>query len=259
MLNPKKVLSLVAAMLMAGTPVAWAQTEPARQDMTDRLQNPSFETGTTDGWIISTVGGTEVGARENANEVYKTAGCDGQWLFNSWYSANDYTFVAPNQFVEQTVTGLPAGEYRLVALAASDTYLNVNTPVELFANTYSLQFVPQHKSTFTEHELPFFVSPQTLNVKLGMRTASWFKCDNFRLYYLGQTDAYKHEMGLDDAATGLHPQLVDYHDGYYADGWQFTETTAHTHGDFPLVTNNMDETIFEVSRFRPRFLSHFIS
>lgn len=250
MLNPKKVLSLVAAMLMAGTPVAWAQTEPARQDMTDRLQNPSFETGTTDGWIISTVGGTEVGARENANEVYKTAGCDGQWLFNSWYSANDYTFVAPNQFVEQTVTGLPAGEYRLVALAASDTYLNVNTPVELFANTYSLQFVPQHKSTFTEHELPFFVSPQTLNVKLGMRTASWFKCDNFRLYYLGQTDAYKHEMGLDDAATGLHPQLVDYHDGYYADGWQFTETTAHTHGDFPLVTNNMDETIFEVSRFQ---------
>ena len=244
-MNRKHLLSLLSGVLMLGTVSTWAQNV---QDMTSRITNPSFETGTTDGWIISTVGGTEVGARENSVEVYATSGCDGRWLFNSWYSSNSYTFVAPNQFVEQTLTGLPAGEYRLKALAASDTYLSVNTPVELFANTYGIKFVPQHKSTFTDYELTFFVSPQTLNVKLGMRTASWFKCDNFRLYYLGETDAYRQEMGEGD--TDKHPVLIDYHDGYYADGWQYVETTAHTHGDFPVTTNNMDETIFEVSRFQ---------
>ncbi len=240
-----RLLPLLAVVLPLA---AVAQTE--RQDLTSRLVNPSFETGTTDGWITSTVGGTEIGARENSIEVYATSGCDGLWLFNTWYSANDYTFVAPNQFVEQQVNNLPAGEYRLVALAASDTYASVKTPIELFANTYGVEFVPPHKSTFTEYELPFFVSPQTLNVKLGMRSRSWFKADHFRLYYLGETDAYHAEMERGEGGTGLGTALVDYHDGYYADGWTLSEIGAHTHGDFPIVTNNMDETIFEASRFQ---------
>lgn len=235
--------STLLPLLVCAQPAEW-------QDFTERITNPSFETGDLTGWICGEITNGDIGIRENANDIYTAKGCDGAWMFNTWYYANDYTFVAPNQYVEQTVKDLPKGEYRLVALAASDTYASVNTPVEFYANDAVLSFVPPHKTTFTEYELPFFVSPYTLNVKFGMRSASWFKCDHFRLYYLGETDDYRNAMGEGEGQTIRRGALVEYFDGYSTDGWTFTETAPHTHGDFPVVTNNMDKTVFEASKFQ---------
>lgn len=239
---------LLAVVLAAMLPLAASAQE--RQDMTSRLTNPSFENGDLTGWTYGNITDGDIGVRENSNSIYTTAGCNGSWMFNTWFRSNDYTFVAPNQYVEQTVKSLPQGEYRLVALAASDTYTSVKTPVELYANDASLSFLPPHKSTFTEYELPFYVSPYTLNVKLGMKSASWFKCDNFRLYYLGETDAWREAMGGTAEPSSQHPALVEIFNGFSADGWTFTEIGGHTHGDFPIATNNMDLTPFEASKFQ---------
>ena len=229
-------------VLLCSTTLVWAQTE---QDFTDRLVNPSFETGDMTGWTKSWIDG-DIDVRANSNSTYTVSNCDGNYLFNTWTSGDSYVFCCPNQFVEQELTGLPAGEYQLVALAASNTYGGVNTPVWLYANDQQESIVPKSKTVFNEVSLNFFVDPTTPYVKLGMKSASWFKCDHFRLYYLGETDDYRTHIG--EGQTGEVSTLVEYWNGFNTDRWVFTKMEGHDHGNFPYQTYNMDVSRFEASR-----------
>ena len=170
-------------------------------DVTYLITNPSFETGTLDGWTAgkpSSVDGgrVDVGVKKNENE-YATEGGDGDYLFNTWSYNDSYAYGTPEQFVEQTLTNMPPGEYHLSALASSNTYSSVNTPVELYGNNYVTSFVPQSKSSFKQtYEVTIYLSPSETKLTIGMRSCSWFRADNFRLMYYGMTDAYEQERRL---------------------------------------------------------------
>ncbi|MBQ7511226.1 MAG: tyrosine-protein phosphatase [Prevotella sp.] len=175
----------------------WQGTQSDVSDLTYRLTNPSFETGTTAGWTVGKPSGADTGAKKNEG-VYATNGTDGDYLFNAFAISESQVYDTPVHFVEQTLHDVLPGEYRLRALCASSTYSNgANTPVELYANSQYTAFVPQSKGTFQQdYELTFFLSPSESDLTLGMRSASWFKADHFRLVYYGETDAYDEQRRL---------------------------------------------------------------
>ena len=161
-------------------------------DVTILLVNPSFETGTTDGWTVGKPSqGGDVGVKKSENE-YETAGTDGFYLFNTWSVSDSYVYGSPEQYVQQTLSQMPPGEYRLTALASSNTYQSANAPVEFFGNNYTSSFVPQSRSTFKEtYEVGIFLMPSDQELTVGMRSAGWFRADNFRLTYYGRSEAYE--------------------------------------------------------------------
>ena len=80
-----------------------AQTT-AGADFTGAIINNGFEFGNTDGW--TTIASNDTGARSTSNDIYKTTGSTGDWLFNTWSKGTPIT---------QAIEGLPNGIYRLGA------------------------------------------------------------------------------------------------------------------------------------------------
>ena len=161
-------------------------------DVTFMLTNPSFETGNTDGWTVGhPSGGSDVGAKKNEG-VYLTEGTDGDYLFNTFTNSDSYVLGSQEHFVEQTLTNMKPGEYRLRALASSNNYLYAQSPVELYGNSYVTSFVPQSKTEFKQtYEVTIYLTPSQPNLTIGMRSASWFRADHFRLIYFGITEEYE--------------------------------------------------------------------
>ena len=181
-------------------------------DMTYLITNPSFETGTTDGWVVgSPSGGGDVGTKKNEG-VYETSGTDGTYLFNTWSISDNYTYGSPEQFVEQTLHDMKPGEYRLRALSSSNTYSSANTPVELYGNNYVTSFVPPSKTEFREtYEVTVYLMSSESDLTIGMRSCSWFRADNFRLTYLGKTEAYEkvRRLSVADRYEEIASQAID--------------------------------------------------
>lgn len=163
-------------------------------DVTYLITNPSFETGTTDGWTVGKLSqGGDVGVKKNEG-VYETKGTDGDYLFNTWSLSDNYTYGTPDQFVEQTLYNMKPGEYRLRALSSSNTYQSIKEAVELYGNDYAISFVPPSKSEFREtYEVTIYLMPSDTKLTIGMRSGGWFRADHFRLYYFGQTEEYEME------------------------------------------------------------------
>ena len=195
------------------------------QNMTDRLTNPSFETGDMTGWVYSAVRG-DVNAKPNSDSTYKTNGTDGNYLFNTWMSSDSRVESTQAHCAYQTLYGLPEGEYRLEVLAST----NQKTGVTLFANSYTIDFIPRTKSTLTEHRLNhIYLTPEMKSMVVGIRSASWFRCDRFQLTYMGKTRAYNEYLSQNYAdASIIHPVMLDCFDGQTADGFTYTGTN-----DFP--------------------------
>lgn len=176
-------------------------------DVTYLITNPSFETGTTDGWSVGQPsGGGDIGAKKNEG-IYETSGGDGSYIFNTWSISDSYSYGTSEQFVEQTLYNMKPGEYRLRALASSNTYSSVNTPVELYGNSFVTSFVPPSKSEFRQtYEVVIYLMSSEPNLTIGMRSASWFRADNFRLIYFGKTDDYEKERRL--SAANRYEQIA---------------------------------------------------
>lgn len=167
------------------------------------IKNAGFETGTTDGW--ATTSSSDTGARSTTDDTYKTNGSQGNWLFNTYWKGTPCT---------QTIGKIPAGQYELSAMVASDgatiymitgdnsdDYAYVETTDKTIGKTLSKEFL---------------LSSETSNYKIGIIGGDkgsnvpgehkpyiadgfwWYKTDNFQLKYYGNgIDVYATKKEID--------------------------------------------------------------
>lgn len=166
--------SVRAAVITAGT-------ANENTDITALIANSSFELGNTLGW--TTVASDDTGARRNDNATYTTTGTDGDYLFYTWSKGTPIT---------QTIGTLPAGQYRLSCLVASNggtIYLTMN-------DSHNGTLTTGDGSSFEDAEYTFTLASDT-EVTIGAvggdgdgnYTAEghwWYKADKFTLTYVGQ-------------------------------------------------------------------------
>ena len=173
----------ITAMETAIRVAAKAQTTEGA-DMTLAIVNPSFETGDLTGWTVGS--SNDTGVKPNSNGTYTTTGCDGNYLFNTWWKGIPIT---------QTIADLPNGQYELKALMANDAITAGNSPcLYLTANgEHSEVFSSTSSSVFAEGSMKFYVTDGTATIGAiggnedGSYTADgyyWYKADNFRLTFI---------------------------------------------------------------------------
>lgn len=213
------------------------------------IKNASFETGDLTGWVYGAIGGDH-GVKDNGNSTYTVTNAQGDWIYNTWKSSDNYVDDSQTQCVYQTIPNVPVGEYKLVAQVASNTYSNVKTPVTLFANDFTVDDLPLHKGEFIDFELDgIMVTPDVRSLTVGVRSASWFKCDNFQLIPLGETKAYKDYLEKQYADASIaNPVLFDAFDGQQTNAFTYKEIGGHTHGGYPLSTGGVQNDYTMVDR-----------
>lgn len=179
------------------------------------IVNNSFEKGDLTGWSTPDVWVADKAVYSNSIENYKTQGVDGSYLFNTWWQGVPIT---------QAITGLPNGVYRMSVLVASGDIngetgeINDGT-VYLLANDKRLGVnPPSGGKTFGDFSIKFEVTDGTATIgvvggadddtpenSVGSYVEGghwWYKCDNFRLEYLGEDhlvleDTHKEAVALD--------------------------------------------------------------
>ena len=160
------------------------------------MVNPSFELGSKKGWE------TDDAAKlvQSSNLYNFGVGMDGKYLLYNEASTD----------ISQTVYGLPVGFYRLTVLANS----GCDDSVMLFAGSEKLAIKahPWGKYYLEEHTIDS-VKVDDGSLVLGVQgVGSWYKVDNFNLYYLGR--------GNDDVDSGVElplqqPSIVTSRMGVY--------------------------------------------
>ena len=151
------------------------------------LVNPSFEEGNKNGW--STDGNAKLALSTNLYTF--GVGMEGNCLLY-----NDAEGVSTD--ISQMVDGLPVGYYRLTVLANSGE----DDKVKLFAGeeTLSVKAHPWGKYYLAEYTIDS-VKVDDGSLVVGVQGGdSWYKVDNFNLYYLGK--------GNDDVDSGVEPPLL---------------------------------------------------
>lgn len=170
----------------------YAQPQTNGVDYTNAIINPSFEFGTTRGWDTQFVGDT--GVKENSGgyamavDTSDNTGA-GNYLFNTWQDGGK------GAAISQTITGLPAGHYRLRATVASDQnnwiFFEVNGQREA-------KQLPRAKEIGDVRSFDFDVAEDTEEVTITFIGGNsdgtynetggcWFKVDNVRLTRHGDT------------------------------------------------------------------------
>lgn len=134
------------------------------------IVNPSFETGDLTGWVCNN--GSDTGSKDNSNATYTMAGCDGAKLFNTW---NGGTCAS----VTQTITGLKAGKYAVVATMATDAdhelYVSVNN-----GTRGTVTSVGKGEGVVVSAEGEIALGSNELTIEAGS-DGIWYKADNFKL------------------------------------------------------------------------------
>lgn len=176
-------------------------TQPRTEtDMTWMIANPGFETGDWTGWNKPTA--WEAIVAHATNSVAPGNG-EGQYIVNVWNNQPGIEGSGVNQPTYQTLKGLPNGRYRLTADVASDG----GNQVCVYATgeqTINGAVSPENNWTFVKASVEFEVTGNA-DVTIGAvgyrdgafnaEGGCWYKCDNFRLTYLG------HELSLDQTQT----------------------------------------------------------
>lgn len=195
-LNGSNGLKEIQEMYAELRALVLSQTEEGA-DMAGAILNQSFELGDMTGWTceMDPTADTKV-TRGDQEDVYKTSGLHKEYLFNTYLGPDPGTS-AP---LYQTVTGIPAGHYRLTALVASDAGNKFFLAAD---RTFSdLMTIPattdgtEAKTKFHEMTVEFEVTEPTQDVTIGIYPSNdgsfnadtkpetmgpWFKADNFRL------------------------------------------------------------------------------
>jgi hypothetical protein len=148
-------------------------------DFTSYITNPSFETDFA-GW-------TNAGMSIQSNAYFPQK--DGTYYIEKWV---DRGTKVPNVSVQQTLTGIPNGNYLLTATAgniqqtAASSSINTGNPqtgTMLFAGARSVAV-----DTIKTHQVRFTVidNQVIIGLKAENATGNWVTCDNFNLKYIGQ-------------------------------------------------------------------------
>lgn len=195
-LNGSNGLKEIQEMYAELRALVLSQTEEGA-DMTGAILNQSFELGDMTGWTceMDPTADTKV-TRGDQEDVYKTNGLDKEYLFNTYLGPDPGTS-AP---VYQTVTGIPAGHYRLTALVASDAgnkfFLAADRTFSDMMTIPATTDGTEAKTKFHEITVEFEVTEPTQDVTIGIYPSNdgsfnadtkpetmgpWFKADNFRL------------------------------------------------------------------------------
>jgi hypothetical protein len=186
-------------------------TQPASDSIpanfTFALVNPSFELGNMNGWTATT-GASDMGAKLNTNATYTMTPCDGKYLFNVWNSA------ALSFFVQQEVSGLPNGLYKLIATATSDS----SNVITLYANGQQKNIIAQNK-IYAIEDTVFGIKVTDGKLKFGAKSSSWFKADNFRLIYVPAKDV---------TSLIINPTFVGTDNNAQPEGWTVTKIDGNT-------------------------------
>ncbi len=184
----------------------------ATLDFTSLIFNPSFESGNTNGWTTTT--SSDTGARSTTNDTYKMSGSHGNYLFNTWWKGTPCT---------QTLANLPAGQYELSSVVASDgatIYLINGDDTNDYAYTETT-----NSAIGITLKKSFLLTSDASNYKIGVvggadGTAGehkayqadgywWYKCDNFTLTYKGNgVEHYATSQGGDAAADTWYVQNI---------------------------------------------------
>ena len=139
---------------------------------TGYIVNPSFESGKKEGWSA----GANVSIRPKTNLTTFASGMDGEYLLYNESSTGSTA-------ISQTIEGLPQGYYRLTAMLGTSD----NNTVTLFAND-SITTVNAHewgRFYLTEAVVDsIWVENGTLTIGVE-EGESWYKADDFKLYYIG--------------------------------------------------------------------------
>ena len=181
------------ALLLAMKAYRYANASESNPiDMTDLIVNPNFEKK-SEGWAVKDM-------FSQGNDVFK--GKKGTNYLEKWTGRGGKVGDAS---AVQVISGLDMGIYQLVAGAQNiqeDTPNASQSGAWIVANDSKLAVdkTDDYTLTFTNIE-----SSATIGFVATGATGNWLSVDNFRLYYVGGTDAdYKTELQrYIDSATGL--------------------------------------------------------
>ncbi len=185
----------------------------ANTDMTWLITNPSFETGDWTGW--TTTFGWDTRVAHATVDVAPDNG-EGQYIINTWNDAEQATNSGVNAPIYQTLTNLPNGRYRLTADVTSDA----GNPVAVYATvndqTLNDTIQPTNNWTFKTPKGVEFEVTGNADVTIGavgyrdgafnIEGGCWYKCDNFRLTYLGHEGEFSetaNNSSIDDWYTSV--------------------------------------------------------
>ena len=177
------------------------------QDITSIITNPGFESngavvnlssdnlsGVT-GWTLVTAANTnDIGTRAYSNATFASLNGEGDYCFNSYWEGKPLT---------QTLE-LPAGTYELSALVTTGNASSTGTVYLNAGNVHSTGFARKSgNANFYYRERLVFSITEKQNVTIGIRGGDnvadgakkgawvengywWYKCDDFRLKYIGE-------------------------------------------------------------------------
>ena len=163
------------------------------EDKTGSLVNPSFEQGNLSGWTVenAAAGVQSVVNRPASSLTNFMVGADGACVFHTASAAGN------GADVMQTVTGLARGTYQVRALFATATdgkalLVGNDASVEVTASPFGPMYF--------EEVILDNVQVTDGTLALGIRSqGSWYKADNFRLYYKGDPTPVEVVEGVADA------------------------------------------------------------
>ncbi len=187
-------LTVIVTLLTMYASLAVAQTDITPVDYTDRIINPSFEDGLA-GW---TNNGMQT---QNNNEV--NANKTGRLYCEKWTPSPNALSDAD---VQQTVTGLQDGIYRITAMCHAELQNRKQTTITgtfLFAgeNTVKIGETRDYEVTGTA-----IGGELTIGFKTEKTNANWVTVDNFRLEWMGAPeDGYRNLL---DFWTGKLQTLI---------------------------------------------------
>lgn len=155
----------------------WYLTD--EKDYTSYITNPSFETGDKTGWTDETAGRGTAESRDDKIDILSTdalPGKDGSYFAERWWWDSYMN-------IYQTTQELPAGVYRITALAKADA-----GEIVIFGKAGSNDEVTQTVHTLGNYSLEVCQATSgaiTLGLKGIHNTQTHVAFDNFRLTYVG--------------------------------------------------------------------------
>ena len=163
----------------------WFHTSAKKQrtpgsSMTPAIINPSFETGTLEGWT------SDNGGQAQSNGLFKP-GLEGKIYFEvyTWLS------LPSNGSLRQTITGLPNGKYKLTAeMQNKKDYDEENDRCKgyyLVANNVREEVTDPGKTVSVTTNVTD--GNLTIGADIEDCKGNWVCADNFQLTYLGETEA----------------------------------------------------------------------